>query len=422
MPTKCPQCGEAAVELDSHYTQEQKVCTNCGAVISEDECYQAEPDATGTFFFNDGSVPSSVLQKKYRDFDRKVLSKGRKEGIRNIKILGVSLKITKVMRCEALTLYERAYDSSTFKMLSLEKKYVLAGCCIYAVCRQAGWPITFKQMEDIMSCPKDVICSILKLLVEEFNIEISSLRVEDIVETTLKDYGITDSAIVEKTISVVQLAKETWITCGRQPQPVILAAAYLVWKSSFESSKKGVNYTVFCRTFKLRVDASARRRISEMEEVLLRLANELPWVLADNLDKHNVLHHLEDILKYEAMLTSSAKILPVSVSDEDNDNEHGSEISPPPSDTSPPPAPLLFTPCIKKTKKESKDTEVSIYDEHPVQLVSNSPELTEDDVADAELFKYLKTPEEVSLNSAVYTTLQGALEDSLVNPRKKKKK
>lgn len=104
----------------------------------------------------------------------------------------------------------------------------------------------------------------------------------------------------------MELAADSWIVTGRRPVPIMMAATYLAWQS-LKPNKYRLSFTLskFCQIAKVKSLRPALKRISEIKEVLCKLANEIPW-LTQTVTPDGVLQQVEDILKYRFALLRRA--------------------------------------------------------------------------------------------------------------------
>lgn len=112
--------------------------------------------------------------------------------------------------------------------------------------------------------------------------------------------------LTKRTVALVELAADSWIVTGRRPVPIMMAATYLAWQS-LKPNKYRLSFTLgkFCQIAKVKSLRPALKRVTEMKEVLCKLAKEIPW-LTQTVTPENVLQQVEDILKYRFALLRRA--------------------------------------------------------------------------------------------------------------------
>lgn len=112
--------------------------------------------------------------------------------------------------------------------------------------------------------------------------------------------------LTKRTVALVELAADSWIVTGRRPVPIMMAATYLAWQSlKPHKHRLSVTLSKFCQMAKVKSLRPALTRVSEIKEVLCKLAKEIPW-LTQAVTPDNVLQQVEDILKYRFALLRRA--------------------------------------------------------------------------------------------------------------------
>ncbi|XP_002734942.1 transcription factor IIIB 50 kDa subunit-like [Saccoglossus kowalevskii] len=391
MPSLCSECGENAVEEDHHFSQDHKVCTNCGNVV-EELSFQAEKESSACFVFSDGSYSASTVATAYHWQNRKRKSCGHKAGLKEISELCKLMKMSSELQKRSTELFEKAYNIDCFKNYMTKKKHVLNGCCVYISCRQENWPVTIAFICDLIQCSRQDFNSVYKSLLSQLDIQITSVCVEDVVKHLLNKFGFEEPEFVNKTMKVLQLAKDAWISSGRAAEPVATAAVYIVWKSQINVSVKNVGFKNFCAVHGIGSYCNILKKVKEIQQTLLILAHQIPWVDNKMVTQKNISSYLNEILNYEKSLKSRAL------------EAHASESA---DDVLDEPKMIFEPPCYKKRKREAEP----IHVEPDCISVSSSPELTELDIPDSEMDQYLKTPEEVAMCSNMYEMMYGTPND-----------
>ncbi|CAH1248214.1 BRF2 [Branchiostoma lanceolatum] len=404
----CTQCGSQNIQTDPHFCMEQRICTDCGFVLEEGS-FQNDPSRVYAPHAAQLTLP--LKYRQHNNFHDHV-SKARRDGATRVEEICAMLRVTSdTMVEEAKTLYGRAYDLTALKKTKREKKRVLPGCCVYIVCRQHDWPITLSDMWELLQCIDSVFYSVYKVVLTELNIVITVPDIETVVPSVIKKCDLTfdlDDEQIKTVTKIVYLAKNTWISCGRRYDPIIIAAVFLVWKTADYGKRKTTNITSFCRQNKSgrQVVDMVRSRVHELEDVLLKLASEIPWVQTAQINKKNIVCYISDILKYEKTLLDGKYVFTDDDSDHDGEDDER-ELQDkflPPSMQNP-----KATSDIRDTDRTSSDVSVP---------VSYSTELGENDIPDSEMHKYIKTTKEVMLAEEVMTKAANKTEEE--DPCKRK--
>lgn len=382
-PTTCPSCGSSEIETDDFNGHSQVVCTRCGQICEQ-----------GNFYNEDGSVPTEGADNYCppsgpltKIFGAKIKThlkacnvdcNTQQLSASGIKWLNDTKKICSVqglptsMTEEVATLFEAAIKLPKLKHKKTVKKQALGGACLYIVCKQNSWPILLKNIACAFQCPPMQVCEMYKLLIAEFNLEVPAIQdIEVFVPSVLNRYGIKDQDIHKKSTEICVLAAETWVTCGRNFEPVILAASYLACR------KKKQTVSSFARVIKGNLPQKTFKRVQELTEVILKLAKEIPWVLPKHLKQDNIQFLIDDILTNKKTLM--AKFKP----QDDDEGVDGTEN-------------CFMPPSHKRQKVDGATTPNKfLVDNSPLHDLATSETLCELDIPESEIHEYIRNPEEV---------------------------
>ncbi|XP_034997428.1 transcription factor IIIB 50 kDa subunit isoform X2 [Hippoglossus stenolepis] len=210
-----------------------------------------------------------------------------------------------------------AYQHEHFINVSLQRKEVLAGCCVLVSCRLLNWPITMGTISCLLDADPMVVGAIYKEMVQTLNITAPTINITDVMEAHSQEYKISPlhapeelaadpKQLNKRAVALVELAADTWIVTGRQPVPIMMSAIYLSWQS-LKPTKQRLKLTLekFCKIAKVNKHKVALKRVTEMKEVLCKLGKELPWIRED-VTPENVVKHVEDILQHRFALLRRA--------------------------------------------------------------------------------------------------------------------
>lgn len=291
---RCPGCGSSNIVDDDLYSQAQLVCVDCGSVVSEGALAN---DPVG------GSVVSysrttAVTKKPCMNLIK---------GLQHLKALCRTLRVHDEILDLSQTFYNRAYQHETFIRVSLQKKEILAGCCVLVSCRLLNWPITMGTISCLLDADPMVVGAIYQEMVKILNIEAPIVNVTDVMEAHSQEYKISSLHVPEefaenskdltkRAVALVELAADSWIVTGRKPIPIMMASVFLAWQS-LNPNKQRLKFSLekFCQLAKVNKNKSALKRITEIKEVLCKLGKEIPWV-REAVTPDNVVRQVEDIL------------------------------------------------------------------------------------------------------------------------------
>ncbi|KFV85002.1 Transcription factor IIIB 50 kDa subunit, partial [Struthio camelus australis] len=217
------------------------------------------------------------------------LSRCVQRGIKRVQDLCKVLQLPSVFEETAVSYFQRALQHPSFHLVSLEKKELLGGCCVFVTCRQHNWPLTMGTICSLLYAKKELFASVYLSVQKELELSVPALSLMDLAKTHLSSFRLFQRAadipapfvedkekMVTRTMQIVELASETWLVTGRHPVPLITAAAFL--------------------------PPPAHLRLKELHEILLRMASQLAWLRVFNMDKKTVIKHIGDLLQHRIFL------------------------------------------------------------------------------------------------------------------------
>ena len=313
MPMKsnvCSNCGESALVWEGYDGQEDsgtlRVCSTCGTVAEEGAPTYSEYQGGGGFGNSQefrGYARS--LPTKYVQYNHKSVGKGKLAGIQKTKEVASILGLTTAMTLEATDLFEKVYYQDTVLHKHIDNKLVIAGCCVYIVCRQHGWPILTKYVAEIVNCEHSQLVHWKIVITKLLGITLSSVDPEQLIPATCNKAGL--SKTVEGLMcSIIQLCQKSWITDGRDPGSVLTAASYIAWQAEEPHVRRKTSMKKFCDICRVPFKMSYCKRMMEMKDMLCELAWQIPFVSKDEVMPANVAMYVKDVCSYKKQLLASA--------------------------------------------------------------------------------------------------------------------
>ncbi|NXT75477.1 BRF2 factor, partial [Zapornia atra] len=335
-------------------------------------------------------------------------------GIRRVQDLCKVLQLPKVCEETAVSYFQRALQHPSFHLVSLEKKELLGGCCVFVTCRQHNWPLTMGTICSLLYAKQELFAGVYLSLQKELELSVPALSLADLVTTHLNSFRLFQhrddipaqyveekEKMLSRTMQVVELAGETWLVTGRHPVPIVTAAAFLAWQSLRPAHRLSCPLARFCKAAGIDLPPPAHLRLKELLGILLRMASQLAWLRVFKMDKKTVVKHMGDLLQHRVFLLRNAFCLeeeeeqrPVTAPGE------GSPGSPPAGggvaqEEGHPkgrkhqqegrPGPLL-PPCLAKPRKRLRTAAPSASDS---AITGDEP------ISDSDIEQYLRSPEEI---------------------------
>ncbi|KAM6902111.1 transcription factor IIIB 50 kDa subunit [Xenentodon cancila] len=302
--SRCPGCGSSNVVEDDVYAERQLVCTDCGSVVSAGVL--AEDPLGG----------SDVSYKRSTAVAKRLCANLIK-GLERVKEISRLFRVRSDIEELALKYFKQAYEHERFIRVRLERKEVLAGCCVLVSCRQLNWPITMGTVSCLLNADQALVGGVYQQMVKILNIQAPAVTISDIMEGHCQEYKLSprqvpeefsedSKALTKQAMALVELAADSWIVTGRKPVPIMMSAVYLAWQSLNPSKHRlKLSLDKFCHLAKVEKHKAASKRISELKEVLCKLGKEIPWI-REVATPDNIVQHVGDILQHRYALLRRA--------------------------------------------------------------------------------------------------------------------
>lgn len=364
---QCPNCKAHAVEVDTDCCE--KVCTSCGNVLSDKDGIYTTSSGPQEY---EGYTPSIDYSRK-RTFPNNVekersdwIPEGRLIAFKHLHCVVSSFSVPKSIEKSCKDKLNRILQASPYRNMANDNKIVVATCLLYALLRQNDWPLTIRTLCDAAHIDKVSFGKIYPDVLKYFELTIATSSLEDLVPSYVKGSILKDdNAITDVAIQLLELSKSTWLSYGKRPDAVISAAIYVAWMAADVSKRSTIKYKDFCTRHSLRYIEISLMRVRELMEILTKLCLELPWnKTKKSVNKREVLFSLSKILQYQKSLLLDLKI----------------------NDT----VPYPFIPAKrKKLERPANDKDIVIG------FVSESQELTEDDIPSSQMHEFIRSDSEV---------------------------
>ncbi|KAH0623177.1 hypothetical protein JD844_031217 [Phrynosoma platyrhinos] len=286
---KCPDCGSLEIVEDSHYSQNQLVCADCGFILTE-----------------------GLLTTTFAD-------EGHLQGIKRVRDLCRVLRLPSLFEDTAVSYYQKAVKHPCFCLVSLEKKEVIVGCCVFVTCRQHNWPLTMGTVCLLLYTNKEMFTATYLQFLKEMSLDVPSLSLIDLLKAHVNSFKLFKESsgippkfvehkeqLMNRTIQMMELASETWLVTGRHPIPIVMAAAFLAWQSLKPVDRLTCTFSKFCELAGTDTPGPARQRLKELQNILLQMASHLGWLRVLKLNRRTVVKYVGDLLQHRCVLLQTA--------------------------------------------------------------------------------------------------------------------
>ena len=425
----CAECGKAAVEWDDQ--GRLFVCTQCGAVDNDSVLTHSDTlnldshQSTHGHGYSD-NLPAGYVARTHTKVD----PEGLIDGVRHVLRIARAVSCTSDTRNAAVDLYKNAYRRPNYIHRKMSAKRLLAAACVHIV--SSGRQLMIGDIVTAAGVDLHQLARAIRELSCETDTPIPQPQTAvDLVPVLAGRAGLT-APIEKRAVVVLRLCRAAWLVDGRSPVAFAAIALYLSWQAEQPVQRRCVSITDFCLAHGLEPRKAQRRHLVEVLALLLTLASHVPWIQAARLKKGDIILHLDDICSLQAQLLTACEetgkgAVENGAGDSSSVDTDGHAKLPDGADSGPSHQPagdhvksaddgdagptrqpaagscgetrdkpgLFRPPCWYLRPDHSlriaEDEEARRLDVSHIDDV----ELTEKDIADEDLVKYLKRPEEV---------------------------
>lgn len=304
---KCDVCGGNDFEQVDGYS----VCTGCGQV--DENRVQLADDPMQLHAPNDRLFNGQTVTSAIHHAVTPTMTSAKQMGLQMAETLALNFRFTTEMKGYLSMWYKKAMNHRNFFWCCLKKKRVLAAVCVYITLLNYNEPIAIQFVCSAVDCTGSDFNQIYSLLINTYP-EMKPIYkpLEELVPSVFKDLGIASgesAQLEERVLNIISIEKACWLTEGRSPLHVIIAATYLAWKSLLPNRRASIDFTEFCKTFGINMKKTSSRRIKEFTDMFIRLAQQIPMVKAKQkkVSRNNIAFFIDDIIQYPNSLIYDLK-------------------------------------------------------------------------------------------------------------------
>lgn len=103
-------------------------------------------------------------------------------GLQRLVAICRSLRVNSEIEDLSKTYYRQGYEHKSFFRVSLDKKEILAGCCVLVSCKILNWPITLKTISCLLDVDPAKVREVNQELVKSLKIEVPLVSITDVME------------------------------------------------------------------------------------------------------------------------------------------------------------------------------------------------------------------------------------------------
>ncbi|KFV12260.1 Transcription factor IIIB 50 kDa subunit, partial [Tauraco erythrolophus] len=321
--------------------------------------------------FSEVTYSQSTGQKEQR-------SRCLQRGIRRVQDLCKVLQLPMVFGETAVSYFQRAVQHPSFHLVSLEKKELLGGCCVFVTCRQHNWPLTM-----------GTICSLLYAsgqdAPEQVTGPLAAISESCVGQDGWKSCWNAAGAGGHKHTQREPCCYELLLSTLRQSQSLRKSIPVGVSQPCVlrgPAARLTCPFARFCKLAGIDLPPPAHLRLKELLDILLRMASQLAWLRVFNMDKKTVVKHIGDLLQHRISPCEDSSSSPPAAGEAAQE-----EVCPSGGKRQREggPRPLL-PPCLINPRKRLRTAALSASDS---AITGDEP------ISDSEIEQYLRGPEEI---------------------------
>lgn len=92
------------------------------------------------------------------------------------------LRVNAEVEALSSTYFAQAYEHESFLKVSLQKKEILAGCCVLVSCRQRNWPVTMGTIACLLEADIAMLGAVYQEMMKVLKVEAPLVNVSDVME------------------------------------------------------------------------------------------------------------------------------------------------------------------------------------------------------------------------------------------------
>lgn len=281
----CSRCGEHAVAEDPLFSS--FVCTNCGNVEEELALrHNVEGEAMQTVRADKplkvlfSSIPSGSHGLRLA---RSEQSEDRLGSVKALNKMVASLKLPQHLCEQMRECLRQVVEDEALKRCKSE---MLAASCVYFVCRREQRPLTLEQIATSQGLKMREVASLFRKVSSKLKATAAPLptpKPKVFVQNVCDKLKLAHP-IPETARKIIKFAKEAWLEAGRMPLPIAVAAVVLAMEVHNQKMKKA-EVVKSCEQLGVK-HCTVKDRLAEIRAAFVASSASLPWaktVTKDNL-------------------------------------------------------------------------------------------------------------------------------------------
>jgi len=315
MGDECPFCNECTLSWEDYGNFQGdcagcRVCTSCGGVVDENNLTSDEGIRSSGHTGADGYLQATAKERQQYNVRSGApsMSKGRRQGLDLTKRIAHYMDCKPSMTAEAVDLFLRLVEHPHFKSRRIVAKLAVAACSVYIICRRHNWPVMLADVCGMVGKSVHAVDSWKKRIMDIFP-DFADIRAPDLFEllSARCEKAAVSNEVQQTAAAIIKLCRDLWITEGRKQDSIITAVLFIAWQSEEPVYRLKVKLNNFCRERQLPSGRCTTSCLGNVQQILRRLADKIPWVTTSSVTDTNIVFHVKDIVNYRSTLIAEAR-------------------------------------------------------------------------------------------------------------------
>lgn len=284
-----------------------QVCTACGVVVDTAALITVAatgPDTGSSYVANTVSLALRHGGRNGPEL-RSVLTENqlgnRRQCYEWLKRAATQFGMDSVMLERAVNLFNKKVSRQL-----LSRQLAIAAACCYQVLRENGRSVSLPTLAKSSQCTGKELHKALRTITKGASDGMAPMRLQDLLPEAVQslDPGERPQVMARATALLGPLHR-CWFLEGRPPRCLVPSLVFTAWKS-LDVARTYTTYRAFCKQHGMAPIETVLGTVRTLNNVLLRLAKQLPWLKDTEVKVSMVTAYVDDILRYSASLALDA--------------------------------------------------------------------------------------------------------------------
>lgn len=188
----------------------------------------------------------------------------------------------------------------------LTRQLAIAAACCYQVLRENGRSVSLPTLAKSSQCSGKELRKALRTVTKGMSDGMAPMQLQDLLPEAVQPLDPDErSQVMSRATALLGPLRRCWFLEGRPPRCVVPSLVFTAWKS-LDATRTYTSYKAFCQQHDLTPVQTVLATTRALNNVLLRLAKQLPWLKDTKVEVSMVTAYVADIVRYSASLAVDA--------------------------------------------------------------------------------------------------------------------